>query len=89
MFGDWRLTLAAYNAGEEAVSRAIARFGSREFDVLSLKRALPGETRKYVPAVLAAMSLIGGTDLPAGRDQAGLSNNSSVYAAMDPGESSQ
>ena len=83
MFGDWRLALAAYNAGEETVSRAIARFGSREFDVLSLKHALPDETRKYVPAVLAGMSLIDGTSLPAVGNQGGFRNGSLVYAATD------
>lgn len=86
LFGDWRLALAAYNAGEDAISRAIERFGSREFDVLSLKRAIPDETRRYVPAVLAEMRLISsgkehGVVLPVR-----LRSNSFVYASMESGE---
>jgi hypothetical protein len=54
-FGDWALALAAYNTGEQNVERAIARAGSREFQTLSLLGYLPAETRKYVPAVLAAI----------------------------------
>lgn len=50
-FGDWQLTLAAYNAGEARVQSAIARAGTRQFDVL--KAYLPAETAAYVPAVLA------------------------------------
>lgn len=86
LFGDWRLAFAAYNAGEEAVSRAIVRSGSREFDVLSLKRAIPEETRRYVPAVLAAMRLFGGANMLSGRNPAGLGNSSLIYASMDAGE---
>jgi hypothetical protein len=52
-FGNWPLALAAYNAGEELVAKAVARTGSTEFSAIS--RLLPSETQKYVPAVLAAM----------------------------------
>lgn len=58
-FGDWTLALAAYNAGEQAVQRAIDRSGSRDFRALSGRRLLPAETRNYVPAVLAALNLFG------------------------------
>jgi soluble lytic murein transglycosylase-like protein len=54
MFGDWKLALAAYNAGEGRVQRAIDRAGVRDFDELARRRLLPLETRNYVPAVLAA-----------------------------------
>ncbi len=54
MFGDWKLALAAYNAGEGRVARAIERAGVRDFDELARRRLLPIETRNYVPAVLAA-----------------------------------
>jgi hypothetical protein len=56
MFGDWKLALAAYNAGEGRVQRAIERAGVRDFDELARRRLLPAETRSYVPAVLAAWS---------------------------------
>ena len=52
-FGNWQLAFAAYNAGEQRVSRAIVRTGNREF--LAILGALPSETRGYVPAVMNAM----------------------------------
>lgn len=59
MFGDWKLALAAYNAGEGRVQQAINRAGVRDFDELSRRRLLPLETRTYVPLVLAAWSRLG------------------------------
>jgi soluble lytic murein transglycosylase-like protein len=58
-FGDWQLAFAAYNAGEQAVDRGLGRFGQRDF--LAIQRALPQETRNYVPAVLQAMATLGGS----------------------------
>jgi len=58
-FGDWQLALAAYNAGEQAVAKALARSRVRTFADLSARRLLPAETRNFVPAVLAAMELLG------------------------------
>jgi membrane-bound lytic murein transglycosylase D len=49
-FGDWRLALAGYNAGEARVEQAIHRSGARELDLLL--GLLPLETRRYVPAVM-------------------------------------
>lgn len=60
-FGDWLLALAAYNTGEQAVERAIALAGHADFWSLSTKKLLPAETRDYVPAVLAAVELLGGS----------------------------
>lgn len=57
-FGDWLLALAAYNAGEDAVQRAIERTGRGDFWELSRKKLLPAETRAYVPAILAARSAV-------------------------------
>lgn len=58
-FGDWPLALAAYNAGEQAVETAIRKAGAADFWVLHSQKLLPAETRNYVPAVLAAMELLG------------------------------
>lgn len=56
LFGDWKLALAAYNAGEGRVQRAIKLAGVPDFDELARRGLLPLETRRYVPAVLAAWS---------------------------------
>ncbi|WP_338163216.1 lytic transglycosylase domain-containing protein [Vibrio sp. 10N] len=52
--GDINLTLAAYNAGEGRVQRAINKAGSREFSKLTL----PNETVHYVRRFYALMSLV-------------------------------
>jgi soluble lytic murein transglycosylase-like protein len=51
-FQDWPLALAAYNAGEDRVAKALSRTGARDFWTLRRRGALPQETLKYVPAVL-------------------------------------
>jgi hypothetical protein len=53
-FGDWKLALAAYNAGEANVASAILRAHTQDFDQLASRWMLPLETRNYVPRVLAA-----------------------------------
>lgn len=53
-FGDWKLALAAYNAGEARVQQIIDRTGIHDFDEMARRGLLPLETRNYVPAVLAA-----------------------------------
>jgi membrane-bound lytic murein transglycosylase D len=49
MFDSWELALAAYNAGEGTVQRAIDRQRTRSFWALRL----PKETRLFVPAFMA------------------------------------
>ncbi|MFN0315241.1 MAG: transglycosylase SLT domain-containing protein [Burkholderiales bacterium] len=58
MFGDWQLALAAYNWGEGAVSRAIAknRAAGKPTDYASL--TMPAETRNYLPKLQAVKNLI-------------------------------
>ena len=58
MFGSWDLALAAYNAGEGTVGRAIARNqrAGLPTDYQSLK--LPLETEQYVPKLQAIKNII-------------------------------
>ncbi|MES2354363.1 MAG: transglycosylase SLT domain-containing protein [Pseudomonadota bacterium] len=62
MFGSWELALAAYNAGEGTVARAIAsnRAKGLPTDYLSLR--LPSETRNYVPKLLAIKHIVANPD---------------------------
>lgn len=53
-FGDWHLALAAYNCGENGVSRCIARHKTNDFWLLN---RLPRQTRNYVPSYLAALTI--------------------------------
>ena len=55
-FQDWRLALAAYNAGEDKVEEAIRKAQSRDFSRLARLRLLPQETLNYVPTVLRAIA---------------------------------
>ncbi len=54
-FHDWNLALAAYNAGEGTISRAIDRYGTDDFWQLARTPALARETREYVPKIHAAI----------------------------------
>jgi membrane-bound lytic murein transglycosylase D len=54
-FGDWPLALAAYNAGEGRVSRALAARKATTF--AEIVPALSVETRLYVPKVCATVAL--------------------------------
>jgi soluble lytic murein transglycosylase-like protein len=64
-FGNWPLALAAYNAGEDTVQRAVERTSTRDFGSIARTSVLPLETRSYVPAVLNAIGFLAGkgTDL--------------------------
>ena len=57
-FDDWHLAIAAYNGGKGRVGRALQRTGTDDFWSLATTRALPRETREFVPKILAAI-LIG------------------------------
>lgn len=58
MFGDWKLALAAYNLGEGAVSRAIARNKAKGEPTDYEDLSLPDETRNYVPRLMAIKHII-------------------------------
>lgn len=68
-FGDWYLALAAYNAGEGRVHKALDSSGCDDFFDLSQKTTgkrkrgkvqyyLPQETRHYVPRFIAVLKII-------------------------------
>lgn len=54
IYGDWLLSIAAYNCGPGNVNKAIARAGG-EKNFWKMQHFLPAETRGYVPAFLGAM----------------------------------
>ncbi len=60
--GDWLLAIAAYNCGEMNVQRAIAanKAQHKPTDFWHLK--LPGETKGYVPALLAMARIVANPD---------------------------
>lgn len=57
-FGDWPLALAAYNAGEGAVGRALKKTGSEDyFSLCEASDDLKRETKLYVPKFLALVKV--------------------------------
>ncbi|HXD00572.1 MAG TPA: lytic transglycosylase domain-containing protein [Verrucomicrobiae bacterium] len=52
-FQDWRLALAAYNAGEGAVQKLLDRYKTKNYD--DIAGHLPAETQLYVPRVEAVI----------------------------------
>jgi membrane-bound lytic murein transglycosylase D len=54
LFGSWPLAMAAYNAGEGKVARALARSQGDDFWHLTDTALLKRETKDYVPRILAA-----------------------------------
>lgn len=69
-FGDWYLAVAAYNAGEGKIGRAIKKYKTRDFWQLAGHRYLALETKRYVPKLIAAIIIArepakyGFTDIP-------------------------
>lgn len=57
-FGDWKLALAAYNAGAGAIDRAMKGSGEESFDGLAETASLAQETRNYVPKFAAIVKMV-------------------------------
>lgn len=58
--GDWNLALAAYNAGQGRVQRAMRLANKTDYwGLTATSRYLPRETREYVPMILAAILIAG------------------------------
>ena len=53
-FGSWYLAAASYNCGEGRVQREIDASTHKNFWELSANQCLPGETKNYVPQMIAA-----------------------------------
>lgn len=54
MFGSWSLAMAAYNAGEGKIMRAVARINSNDFWEIQRTKYIKAETKNYVPKFIAA-----------------------------------
>lgn len=54
LFDSWELAAAGYNAGEDKVRSAMEKFKISDFWEIS-EYTLPGETRDYVPKLIAAL----------------------------------
>ncbi|HXF66944.1 MAG TPA: transglycosylase SLT domain-containing protein, partial [Burkholderiales bacterium] len=58
LFGSWDLALAAYNWGEGAVSRAIARNQAKGLPADYESLTMPNETRNYLPKLQAVKNIV-------------------------------
>lgn len=54
MFGSWNLAMAAYNAGEGRILRALQRTKSDDYWSLLKTRHIRNETKEYIPRFIAA-----------------------------------
>lgn len=62
VFNDWHLALAAYNAGSGAIGKLVARTGADGFWELARAGHLPGETKRFVPKVIALSMIVNNPD---------------------------
>ena len=54
LFGAWPLAMAAYNAGEGKVMRALQKAQAESFSEISNTKLIRRETKQYVPRIMAA-----------------------------------
>ena len=57
MFGSWNLAMAAYNAGEGRIMKALRRSKSDDYWPLLKTRHIKSETKNYVPRFIAASNI--------------------------------
>ena len=69
IFGTWPLAMAAYNAGEGKVSRALHKAQAESFSEISRTKLIRLETKQYVPRIMAA------TIIARNPDQYGFAQN--------------
>jgi len=56
-FGNWYLTIAAYNMGEQRLARLIKKYQTTNFWHLCRKSDFPHETAHYVPQLIASITI--------------------------------
>jgi membrane-bound lytic murein transglycosylase D len=56
-FGSWYLAVAAYNAGEGKIRKAIRKYETTDFWEIAQGRYLKLETKRYVPKLIAAIMI--------------------------------
>ena len=56
-FDSWYLAVAAYNAGEGKIRRAIRKYNSTDFWEIAQGKYLKLETKRYVPKLIAAIMI--------------------------------
>jgi membrane-bound lytic murein transglycosylase D len=69
IFGTWPLAMAAYNAGEGKVLRALHKAQAESFSEISRTKLIRLETKQYVPRIMAA------TIIARNLDQYGFAQN--------------
>ncbi|SDK46338.1 membrane-bound lytic murein transglycosylase D [Maridesulfovibrio ferrireducens] len=91
MFGDWYLALAAYNAGEGKIGRALKKTGAEDFfdltkknHKLSRKYRLRAETKNYVPKFIAISKIFKNLE-PLGFEKINWNNGIKVETVKVPG----
>ncbi len=62
LFGTWPLAMAAYNAGEGRVMRALHKAKAETFSDISKTRLIRRETKQYVPRIMAATVIARNSD---------------------------
>jgi len=63
LFGTWPLAMAAYNAGEGKVLRALRKAQGETFSDISKTKLIRRETKQYVPRIMAATVIARNPDL--------------------------